>query len=137
MKIIVVDDNKVFREALKFYLEEEHSFEIIGEASSGEEFLQLSNIYKADIILMDIIMGSLDGFITCKRILIEFPMLKIIAITMHAEQMFLLKLLQSGFKGFVNKTDIYLNINKAISEVYNGKLFFPEDIKISGNLDLI
>jgi DNA-binding NarL/FixJ family response regulator len=133
MKLIIVDDNETFRKTLKFYLEIELKHEIIAEASSGEEFLELENVYKADVILMDIMMGNMDGFNTSKKILFEFPMLKIIAITMHAEQMFLIHLLQSGFKGFVNKTDVYLNIATAINEVAQGKMFFPDNIKIDGD----
>lgn len=133
MKLIIVDDNETFRNTLKFYLEVELEHEIIAEASSGEEFLELDNVHKADVILMDIVMGNMDGFITSKKILFEFPMLKIIAITMHTEQMFLIHLLQSGFKGFVNKTDVYLNIATAINDVAQGKMFFPDNIKIDNN----
>lgn len=128
MKIIIVDDNYYFRKDLKFYLESKLNHKVIGEAGSGEEFMEMKNIHEADIILMDIVMVKMDGFTTSKKITQQLPTLKIIAITMHFENIFLLRLMESGFKGFVNKTEIFSKIDLAIHEVYNGNLFFPDDI---------
>jgi DNA-binding NarL/FixJ family response regulator len=128
MNIIIVDDNDPFREILKLYLEVQLKHDVIDQARSGEDFLTMKTIPEADIVLMDIAMGQLDGFETCKHAIFRFPQLKVIAITMHNELVFLIKLIESGFKGFVNKTDIFDHIQTAITEVHNGHLYFPDDI---------
>jgi len=131
VKLILVDDNKSFRGAIKLFLELELGHEIIGEANSGEEFLKLNNVEKADVILMDIVMGDMDGFLTAKKILNRHSWLKIIAVTMHFENVFLMELIQAGFKGYLNKTDVYRYIDQVLNDVADGKLFFQDNLKIS------
>ncbi|MFA6401971.1 MAG: response regulator transcription factor [Salinivirgaceae bacterium] len=130
MKLIIIDDNSQFRSDLKFYLEEHLKMEVIGEASSGEEFLTMETIHKADVILMDIVMKQLDGIETTKEILRKMSHLKIIAITMHIEQIFHAELIKIGFMGCVYKSDVFENIENAIQEVYQGHLFFPTKLKM-------
>lgn len=130
MKLIIIDDNSQFRSDLKYYLEEQLKMEVIGEASSGEEFLTMETIHHADIILMDIVMQQLNGIETTKKILRQLSHLKIIAITMHIEQVFHIELIKAGFKGCVYKTDIFDNIENAIQDVHQGHLFFPTKLKL-------
>jgi two-component system invasion response regulator UvrY len=130
MKLIIIDDNKQFRNDLKFYLEEQLEMEVIGEASSGEEFLTMDTIHHADIVLMDIKMKQLDGIETTKIILRQLSHLKIIALTMHIEQIFHIELIKVGFKGCVYKTDVFEKIENAILEVHQGHLFFPHNLKL-------
>jgi len=128
MKLIIIDDNIQFRSDLRFFLEDQLHMEVIGEASSGEEFLEMPDIHHADILLMDIMMDQLDGIETTKKILRQIFHLKIIAITMHIEQIFHGELIRAGFKGCVYKTDVFEKIEKAINDVYQGRLFFPEKL---------
>lgn len=128
MKLILVDDNQMFREDLKTYLELELGYTVIAEASSGEEFLELNNIIEADLILMDINMGKTDGFQTTKKILEEFSHLKIIAVTFEIKTLFLQRIIESGFKGFVNKGDIFNTLKTTLHEVLHGKYSFPKEL---------
>jgi DNA-binding NarL/FixJ family response regulator len=129
MKIIVVDDNTLFLDDLKFFLENRLKHSVIAVASSGEDFLLLDCISKADIILMDISMGELDGFRTTKKITWQYTHLKVIAITMFTEKVYLIRLIESGFKGCVFKSDIFNSLEVAINEVIMGHIFFPDYIK--------
>ncbi len=131
MKIIIVDDSDSFRDILKLYLQVQLKHEVIGEASSGERFLEMKNLHECDVVLMDIAMGQLDGFETCKFAVFKFPHIKVIGITMHYELVFLIKLIESGFKGFVNKTDIFDKIEEALDTVNKGNLYFPNELLAS------
>jgi DNA-binding NarL/FixJ family response regulator len=129
MNIIIVDDNSYFRNTLKLYLEYELNHHVIIDIESGEEFLGLDTVIPhVDIILMDINLPNLDGFLTTSKAQKKFPNIKIIAITMHCHQNLLIQLIKSGFKGFVNKADIYSNIRGAIETVAAGNYYFPEEI---------
>lgn len=130
MKIIIVDDSKQFRDSLKDFLVNKLNHEVIAEASSGEKFFALNEIKLADVILMDIMMKDVDGITATQAALQIYPALKIIAVTMYIEQMYLVQLIETGFKGCVNKTDIWLNLNVALETVNTGSIYFPEDIKI-------
>jgi DNA-binding NarL/FixJ family response regulator len=129
MKIIVVDDNTLFLDDLKFFLENRLKYSVIAMVSSGEDFLLLDCISKVDIILMDISMRELDGFRTTKKITWQYPHLKVIAITMFTEKVYLIRLIESGFKGCVFKSDIFNSLEIAINEVMMGHIYFPDYIK--------
>jgi DNA-binding NarL/FixJ family response regulator len=128
LNILIVDDNLQFRTHLKHFIENELGFFVIGEASDGTEFLNLSNNTHSDIILMDIVMDKMGGFETTKSILWQNSHLKIIAITMYSDKAFLDLLIEAGFKGCVFKQNIYNQLPIAIEVVKNGKLYFPDNI---------
>ncbi len=129
LKIILVDDNVQFRSSLRDYLESNVCCKIIGEASDGVEFLKLKNLSLADIVLMDIAMAKMDGIEATKRALWLHSHLKILAITMHSEKVFLKSLIESGFKGCVFKPDIYNQLFPAIDNVLDGIIHFPDNIQ--------
>jgi DNA-binding NarL/FixJ family response regulator len=130
MKIIMVDDNVAFRTNLKKYLEASLGYEVIAEASNGRLFLDLPNLRDADIILMDIAMDEMDGIEATKLVLWHNPKFKIIAVTMHSEKVYLLQLIEAGFKGCVFKPEIYSQLANAIRTVMEGDLFIPDNIPI-------
>lgn len=68
MKIIVVDDNKTFRDGITYYLENVLKHEVISTAENGTDFLHLNNAHEADIILMDVEMPGVNGIEAAKRL---------------------------------------------------------------------
>lgn len=129
-KIILVDDQPIFRAGLKLYLENELGHTIIAEASNGKEFLELPNIHKSDIIIMDIEMPEMNGLKASKNILERFSNLKIIAITMYHDKAYLKDLIERGIKGFIHKSDTFENVDKILNVVYNNELYFPDSLKL-------
>jgi DNA-binding NarL/FixJ family response regulator len=132
-KIIMVDDNIRFRTDLRNYIESNLGYNVIAEASNGRAFLELPNITYADIILMDIAMDEMDGFEATKRVLWNYPFLHIIAITMHTEKVYLIQLIETGFRGCVFKPDIYTHLLPAIEAVLSGKIYMPDSISLEDN----
>ena len=130
MRLIIVDDNKQFRKTLKLFIQESLQHEVIAEAESGEEFLELDPIIirEADIILMDIMMGNLNGFEATKQITWKYPTLKIIAVTMHVERVFLNEIIEAGFKGCVFKSEIFDTLEKALREVKSGHIYVNKQL---------
>lgn len=130
MKLIIVDDNMEFRDNLRFFLEQKLNHIVIAEAASGEEFLALNEriIREADIILMDIMMNQLSGIETTKRITWIHFNLRVIAVTMHIEKVFLDQIIEAGFKGFVLKTNIFNTLEKTLNDVYYGKLHIDDTL---------
>jgi len=130
MKIIIVDDNKTFRESLKYYLENILLHEVIEMLGDGIELIKNENSHKVDIILMDIEMPLLNGIETAKRALYENPALKIIAITNYSDQAYLLDLISAGFKACVFKNNIYNDLEIAFSKLTLNKMYFPKNIML-------
>lgn len=127
MKIILVEDNPDFRDDLKILLERDLPHTIIAETKNGNELLTLENQREADIILMDLAMEKMNGFVAIKKILSEFPYLKIIAMTMYNEILPLMKLQEIGFKGFIIKTEIFKSLEVIIESVYSDEFIFSKD----------
>lgn len=130
MKIVLVDDNKQFRESLKLYVEGHLNHEVVGEAEDGKNFLKQLNL-QADIILMDINMPNLGGMEATKQGIWSNKNLKIIAVSQYKENVDLQQLIGVGFKGFVSKTNLFRDLNNAINTVNDGGYFFPEELKLN------
>ncbi|QQS50204.1 MAG: response regulator transcription factor [Bacteroidota bacterium] len=130
MKIYLVDDNDTFRANLKLYLEGHLNYQVIGETDSGRVFLDATNV-SADVVLMDINMPELNGVDTTKFSTWQNRNLKIIAVSQYKENVDLQQLIGAGFKGFVSKTNLFSDLDRAIKTVAEGGYFFPEGIKIS------
>lgn len=130
LKILIVDDNKSFREAVRFFLKTELNYDIVGEASNGKEFLEKIKTVNADIVLMDIQMPEMNGIESTKKWCSLYPNTKIIGVTMFTEKAYLLQLIESGFKGCVYKTSFYAEIANAIETVANGGLYFAKNMPV-------
>jgi DNA-binding NarL/FixJ family response regulator len=130
LNIILVDDNDTFREALKKVLITKFNANIVAEASSGAEFQQIQHLRKADVILMDVMIPDIDGITLTKKALWHEPNLKIIAITLHYDKVYLDTLIEAGFKGCIFKNNIFSELELAIETVLNNKYYFPHDITI-------
>ena len=131
LKIILVDDNEAFRKVFRQLLISKYHAEIIGEAANSEEFKTLKNIHLADLIFMDVMMPGTDGITLTKQILWQFSKLKIIAITMHCDKVYLKSLLEAGFRGCIYKNNLFTEITNAINTVLDKHLYFPHDIMIN------
>lgn len=127
-KCILVDDNITFRSAFKNLLINAYNAQIIGEAGNYEELQNIKNIDRANIIFMDLTMPEKNGIEITKELIWEYSKLKIVAITMHTDKVYLNSLIEAGFKGCIFKADLFDFIHEAITRVMDGKYFFPDDI---------
>ncbi|HEY4786995.1 MAG TPA: response regulator transcription factor, partial [Bacteroidales bacterium] len=125
IKLILADDNIPFRSALKKFLQHQLECEIIAEASNGNELINLPCLFKADIVILDLMMPEMDGINAAREINRKFPQIKTLAVTMHYEKAYLTDLIGNGFKGCVFKNCIYDKIFEAIVTVKNNGLYFP------------
>ena len=130
MRLIIVDDNIMFRTSIKEFLTCKYDCEVIAEASNGNDFLKLKEVADADVVLMDIEMDKTNGIEATKQISWMVPGIKVLAVTMLNEKVFLKQLIEAGFKGCVFKTDVFKILFPAIIEVMSGRLYYPSDMKV-------
>jgi DNA-binding NarL/FixJ family response regulator len=129
IQLIIVDDNPYFLEAITAYLSKLEQFEIMAVFSSGPSFLEAIDNYDPDVILLDIEMPWLNGLETAKRLNSHGMKLKLIALTMYYDGIYIKKLVEAGFMGFVNKNNVSENLVQVIDKVLKGELAFPETDK--------
>lgn len=122
--IIIVDDHQIFRQGIKSIISLENIANVIGEASNGEEFLNLLTYLKPDLVLMDIDMPTMNGFDATEKALELMPDLKIIAFTMFGDEEYFIKMIELGAKGYILKSSDIKELEKAISFIMKGEKYF-------------
>ena len=128
LKVILVDDNEMFREAFKILLESEYHATIVGEASNATEFRALNIHSNIDVIFMDIMMPDIDGIIVTKKVLWKNNKLRVVAVTMHNDSVYLKSLIEAGFVGCIFKNNLFNELPLALETILKGKLYFPANI---------
>lgn len=125
-RIILVDDHSLFRNGLRGLLERNEGFRVVGEASSGEEFLSLleQESFAADIVFMDFSMPGLDGAQTTERALARRPDLRIITLSMFGEERYYSRMVEAGARGFLLKDSDIGDVLEAIAAVMGGGSYF-------------
>lgn len=127
--ILLADDHKLIRDTWTFILNSQPQFDVVAEAGSGEEAIELAKVRRPDIILMDVNMSPLNGFDTTKQIRKVSPGSKIIGVSMHSMPAYAKKMLQMGAMGYVTKNSSKDEMITAILEVYSGKKYICSEVK--------
>lgn len=122
--IALVDDHSLFRRGLKMLLTSYSDFEVVAEASSGEEFLELMDAAQPDVVFMDYSMGGMNGAETTERALERMPELKVISLTMFGDNAYYSRMASSGAKGFLLKDSEFDEVVEAVSTVCDGGTYF-------------
>ena len=128
IKIIIADDHRMFRESLRNILTTEKIAEVLDEAANGEELLQLLNIHKPDIVLMDITMPEMDGIKATKKAIEKQPDLKVLALSGFDDDKYYFSMVEAGAKGFVLKNSGIAELKNVINEVYKNNNWFSSDL---------
>lgn len=130
IKIVLAEDEILFREAISFLLKRDKSFKIIYEASNGEELITfLKNASSLpDIIIVDIKMPLLNGIEAAKIIRSEFPEIKIIALTSYHSHTFIANMISVGASSFLIKNTTPDVLSKTIYEVYKKGYYYTDEV---------
>jgi DNA-binding NarL/FixJ family response regulator len=127
IRLLIADDHPVFRYGLKALLETEPGFEIVGEASNGEEAVKLAREVQPDVILMDITMPGLNGIEATRQILGDNPEIGILMVTM-VDDASLFASLRAGARGYLLKGSEGEETLRAIRAVAHGEAIFSPTI---------
>lgn len=130
IKVLLVDDHRLIRDGIRFYLEKEgHDITIVGEANDGKQaliFLE-KNPAKVDIMLTDISMPEMNGVELATEVNKNFPSVKIIALTMIKDSQYVKQMLQAGASGYLLKNAREKEIVDAVKTVYKGESYYAQE----------
>ena len=128
IRIIIADDHCLFKTGIKAILEEDDSFEVVGEAENGNELLSIISYVPADVILADIMMPEMTGLDAIPKIKEINPSLKIIMLTMHEDGEYIIQSMKKGAHGYLLKTTDEYEFRRAIKTVANDKVYFSNKV---------
>lgn len=120
VRILLADDHKLVRQTLRWFLESEDEFELVGEAGDGRQALQAVAELHPDILLLDIMMPGLNGLEVTRRVRQEFPETRVLVLSMHPEKAYVVKALQNGASGYVVKQADVSDLIDAVRAVARG-----------------
>lgn len=129
--LLLVDDHEVVRSGLRMLLENQPDLEIIAEASTGRQAIQLAEQLTPDIILMDLTLPDISGIEATRELKKAGCPAKVIALTIHEDEQFFFQMLQAGASGYVPKRAAPEDLLNAIQMVQRGEVYiYPHLAKL-------
>ena len=128
LKVLLVDDHAVLRGGLQQLLAQQPNLVVMGEASSGEQALQLTAEVIPEIVLMDIHLPDMNGLEVSRKMLLKHPLIKIIIFSSDITHLVLDEALRLGVCGYVSKMSPPGEVVEAINSVMKGKLYLSRDV---------
>jgi two-component system response regulator NreC len=123
IRIVLADDHTILRQGLKSLLVEEPDFQILGEASDGQEAMQLVERLKPDVLVVDVMMPGMNGLEVTRQVHERCPEIKIIVLSMHAREAYVLEAIRNGALAYVLKDSQATDLINAIRMVIKGRRF--------------
>lgn len=120
IRILVVDDHCIVREGIEALLDKEPGMKVIGSVATGEEAILCTRRLRPDVVIMDLALPDLDGIDATRRILSEFPLTHIVALSACRTPEHVLRALRAGVQGYVVKADAGNELFRAVSAAVAG-----------------
>ncbi len=137
-KIVIAEDHKILREGLKSLLGTIEDLDIVGEAADGLEAIRCVENYHPELLLLDLSMPKMNGISVIRDVKSRFPDTKILVLTIHESEDYILESFHSGLDGYCLKDANYSELLIAIRSVLDGKTYLSPSISekvLSGFLD--
>jgi DNA-binding NarL/FixJ family response regulator len=123
IRVLLVDDHDVVRLGLRALLGAEPDVTIVGEASNGRDAVALDERLTPDVVVMDLSMAEMDGAAATREITRRRPGARVVVLTMHDEEEYLIPLLEAGAQGYVVKSAVTSDLIPAVRTVAAGRVF--------------
>jgi DNA-binding NarL/FixJ family response regulator len=127
-KIVIVEDHRLFREGLKSLLADKADFEIVGEAGDGLEAIRCVRKLQPTLLLLDLSMPKMNGISVMREIKGQYPDIKILALTIHESDQYVLEAFEAGADGYCLKDAGRNELMIAIDSVMQGKRYISPSI---------
>lgn len=128
IRIMIVDDHQIVRQGINSLLQQTNEIELVGEAETGQEALELAQTLQPHIVLMDISLPRMDGIQATRQLVALDPAPQVVALTMHTDAILVREMLYAGARGFVIKHAAFSELIDAIRAVHNGHMYLSPAI---------
>ncbi len=121
--VILADDHTIVRKGLRVLLEDAGFINVVAEADDGHQILELVDEYQPDVVVMDISMPHLNGLEATRRIKANYPAIKVVILTMHLDEEYVLQSLHAGAQGYVVKQSAPKELVRAIEQALKDQIY--------------
>lgn len=128
MKILLVDDHKLIRDAIHSYLDQDQEFDVIGQVSNGEEAIEFLEGASVDVVMMDINMPIMDGVDCTREIAKRWPEIKVLALTMMSDNQHIKQMMNAGAVGYILKNCTEEEVKDALRTVNAGDTYYSSEV---------
>jgi DNA-binding NarL/FixJ family response regulator len=128
-RVFLVDDHAVVRQGFRSLLAGDERVEVVGEASGGEEAIELLERTPADVVVMDVNMKGMDGLMTARKVMGRHPGMKVLILSMYEDAATVRQAIQVGVAGYLVKSTDTAEFLKAIREIIRGNAYFSPSIQ--------
>jgi two-component system response regulator NreC len=128
IRIILADNHHLVRQGLALLLAEELDMQVVGEAEDYSSTIKLIKELSPQVVILDISMPDLNGVEATRRILSQFPRVKVIALSMHSDSLFVLNMLNAGASGYLLKDCALEELVKAIHTVVAKEIYLSASL---------
>ena len=128
VRILLADDHTVVRQGLRRVLEEHVDWHVVAEASDGREAVRQAQEHKPDIAILDVAMPQLNGIEATRQIVRYVPGVRVLVLSMHADEAYVTQVLHAGAAGYLLKDSADVDLLQAVRAVTSGKSFFSPAI---------
>jgi len=128
IRILIADDHQIVRQGLRHLLEKEPDMRVVAEADDGRATVRLVREISPEVVIMDVAMPDLNGIEATRQIVAEFPKIKVIALSMYADQRFVLNMLKAGASGYLLKDCAFEELTRAIRLVMSHKTYLSPGV---------
>jgi two-component system, NarL family, response regulator NreC len=128
IRILIADDHALIRGGLRTLLAHEPSFQVVAEASNGQEAVEAAQRERPHVVILDIGMPGMNGIEAGRRISAAVPHVQLVMLTVYSDEGYLLNALRAGARGYVLKSSAESEIVDAVRAVSEGKAFFSPKV---------
>ncbi len=128
ISILLVDDHKMFRDGIKSVLSDDNNINICGEAGTYDEAVSFLKKEKPDIVITDITLPEKSGIDLCKKVSKDHPDIKVLMLSMHQSEEFVMNSIKNGASGYLPKETGHEELLFAIKKIHQGEIYFNHDI---------
>jgi DNA-binding NarL/FixJ family response regulator len=127
--ILITDDHTLLRQSCSLILNADSRFQVLGEASSGEEAVEMAKRLRPNIAIMDINLPGIDGVEATLQIKKVSPATKVLGVSMHMQPAYARTMMKHGAMGYVTKNSSRFELYNAIVDIHNGRTYVSDDVK--------
>ncbi len=128
IRLLLVDDHPIVLDGIKSHLCAQPEFEVVGDASNGQDALRKAKLTLPDVILMDISMPHMNGLEAISHLRKQVPNAKVLILTMHESKEYIAQVVRSGARGYLLKDSAPAELVGAIKAVHHGEVYFSPSV---------